>query len=217
MAGNRRFIQIMAVLVILLGIGVYFLYDQVKTAGDRWPFFQAPRSLTSENRGIRREIDDLLKQKEQIVPTRQRLEELKIEYELAGRVLPRESTPDQLIAAIRTKAVQSGVIPDKLTPSTTGQNRSRGRGRGPQASFEEWTFSLTIRGTYDQIATFINRMEEFEAVDPSKVGSEKRFFRVQSVNITANSSGLGFIGNPAEAGRHTCSLVMQTYRYTGTN
>lgn len=213
MAGNKRFIQIMAVLVVVFGVGVYVLYGQVKRAGDRWPFFQEPGSLTSEIRGIQREIDDLQQKISEIPAARQRLADIKIEYELAGRVLPRESTPDQLIAAIRTKALQSGVIPDRLAPSTTGQSR----GRGPQASFEEWTFSLSIRGTYDQIGTFINRMEEFEAVDPSKVGSEKRFFRVQNITIGANNSGLGFIGDPEHTGRHSCTLTMQTYRYTGTN
>lgn len=211
MSGNKRFIQFIAVLaVILIGAG-YVLYGQMKKAGDRWPFFQEPGSLTNNIRSLKREKDDLEKQKAQIPAMRQQLEEIKVEYELAGRVLPRESTPDMLLAAIRMKALQSGVIPDRIVPSTTSQNRGRGAG----ASFEEWSFSLTIRGTYDQIATFVNRMEEFETADASKVGSEKRFFRVQNIGISAKENGLGFIGDPAEAGRHVCTLVMQTYRYTG--
>lgn len=217
--------QSMRIMVALLAVvflgGLYYLYTQVKTAGDRWPSLNAPGSLTARINGLQKDIADLKKEVDQIPAAREELAALQVEYELAARVLPSESTPDQLIGAIRTKAQQAGVEPSKLTPTVVKPRAAASRRRGQQATgkFEEWRFSLTIAGSYDQIANFINRMEEFESNDPQRVGAERRFFQVQSIDIAAAGNGLASLTPASEADRinrrHICNLVMQTYRYTG--
>jgi Tfp pilus assembly protein PilO len=158
----------------------------------------------------------------QIAAAREELASVQAEYQLGSRVLPSESTPDQLLGAIRTKAQQAGVIPSQLRPDVVRQGSAGGRRGGKQAptgKFEEWRFNLTISGSYDQIANFINRMEEFESNDPQRVGAERRFFQVQSVEITAAGNGLANLTSGTQAvGKspgHECRLMMQTYRYTG--
>ena len=201
-----------AAAVIVLG-GAIFLYTQVKKAGDIWPYENAPGTLSGDIRNLNREIQRLREEEAKIEPAKERLAKIKEEYELALRVLPSENSPDQLIAAIRTKAQQVGVVPNRLVPSA-----ARGGSRRNVSAFEEWSFSLTINGTYDEIASFINRMEEFESSDPSRTGSERRFFQVSDISIRAVNSGMGLLGQVAPEGvkaKHECSLVMQTYRFTG--
>ncbi|MDR0362692.1 MAG: type 4a pilus biogenesis protein PilO [Planctomycetota bacterium] len=217
----KKRLQIYGVLfLIALSGGLYYLYTQISQAGDRWPALDAPGSLTDTAARLTRDISALRTEVLQINPAREELAALQVEYELAARVLPTESTPDQLIGAIRTKAQQAGVTPSSLTPTVARQAQAQGgRARSGQRQsaqkFEEWKFSLTLNGSYDQIANFINRMEEFESNDAQRMGAERRFFQVSSVEITAADNGMAALGAAGIQGGHACKLEMQTYRYTG--
>lgn len=212
--GKKQLAMVLGVLGVMLAGALIFLYLQVKEAGDMWPAENQPGTLKAEIGRLQREVDALNEEVKKIPGTREQLEAIKIEHELATRVLPRESSPDQLLAAIRTKAESSNVQPVRLVPTVGG---AAARGRGGASSFETWSFTLEIKGSYDQIATFINRMEEFESADPSRVGSEKRFFRVTDIEINSELNGLAGLGGmlPHEVTGHSCLLTMQTYRYTG--
>lgn len=196
---------------LILG-GMAYLFMLAREAGDRWPLEGTSGSLVERIAQRRAAIDRLRALEAQIPERRKRLEAITVEYDLAARVLPRESGPDQLIAAIRTKAQQSGVTPTSLRPSIV-----RASGRDAVQTFETWRFSLAVTGSYDQIGAFINRMEEFDSAEAERVGSEKRFFEVRDISIRAQDNGLANLGGGAAADpvRHSCSLVMQTYRYTG--
>lgn len=213
MNSKNQFRTVMIVLGLLTVGGLYYLYTQVKTAGDRWPYFNKPGTLTNKISSLEREVADLNAEVKKIPAAKERLEALKVEYELAATVLPLESTPDQLLAAIRLKAQQVNITPDSIVPTVVTPRAVKGA-----AAFEEWRFTLALKGTYDQLASFINKMEEFESTDPAKTASGKRFFQVQSIDITAEDSGLanlGGIGAEQNSKGHQCNLVMQTYRYTG--
>jgi Tfp pilus assembly protein PilO len=220
MNSNKQLTKIIGVMAVLFLGGMVYLYLLIEEAGDFWPHENAPGSLTSDIAKIEAEIQRLRVEVMKIPDAKETLEALKVEYDLAVRVLPRESSPDQLIAAIRTKAQQAGVTPDKLVPSVGGG--AGGRRAAQSGNFEVWSFSLDIRGSYDQIATFVNRMEEFESNDPTRMGSEKRFFQVNSIDITAEANGMSRLGGVGSAVAdtsvgHKAALVMQTYRYTGSN
>ena len=215
---NKKKAQAVYILFGLLIVGsLVYLYFLVQEAGDRWPSENEPGSLTNQITRLRTSISQLRAQEAQIPERREALAAISIDFELASRVLPRESSPDQLIAAIRTKAQQSGVVPTSLQPSIvqTAQRARKGGGGGGQ--FETWRFTLDVSGSYDQIAAFINRMEEFDSPDAARTGSEKRFFEVRDITIEAQDSGLANLGGEVANSplRHKCTLVMQTYRYTG--
>lgn len=198
--------------LMVVASGAY-LYTLIEKAGDMWPSLNKPGSLTFVNNRLQGEVNALRQEVAKIPDAEKRLEEISIDYDLAARVLPRESSPDQLIAAIRTKAQQAGVTPSRLTPSVT---RARG-GKGGEGAFETWRFALSVDGNYDQLATFVNRMEEFDSSDATRTGSEKRFFEVKSITITAQENGLGGL-TPASVNKpvmHKCTMNMQTYRYIG--
>lgn len=201
---------VIVVLVLLIIATAGYLYTQISEAGDRWPMENEPGSLTHTINRLEKEVADLMLEVTKIEPAKERLTAVKIDYELAKQVLPQESSPDHLIAAIRTKAEQSGVYPSSLTPSVT-------KGGGGNANFETWRFSLTVDGSYDQLAAFVNRMEEFESADASKTGSVKRFFELIELSVASKNNGLANL-MPGSVGRdvsHRCTMVMQTYRYTG--
>lgn len=208
MGNKKQQTIVIAVAAVLFLGGAYYLKTLIQRAGDAWPHVREPGSLTVEIDRLNQDIARLRQEIAKIPDAKEALEIVRTEHELASRVLPRESTPDQLLAAIRTKAAEAGVFPIRLIPSV-------GQGRGDMSSFEVWGFTLDLTGTYDQIATFINRMEEFESADPSRTGSEKRFFQVNTVTITAAHEGMGFL--PDRLGelslQHTCHLNMGTFRY----
>lgn len=203
--------------VLVIGAGVY-LYMLIGEAGDMWPAKNKPGTLTTEIARLNRDVAALRQEVAKIPTTRQRLEEVTVDYELASSVLPRESTPDQLIAAIRTKALQSDVLPTRLQHTIQKPRSGRGAAAGP---FDVWRFTLELQGDYDQISSFVNRMEEFESTDASRTGAEKRFFEVKDITITSAGSGLANLEFDVDRGagtkpvKHTCTVIMQTYRYTG--
>ena len=213
MANKKTLITVLALLIVG---GAVYLYTLIGKAGDMWPAKNKPGSLTRSVATLQGQVQTLRVEVQRIPEAQEKLQTITVEYDLATRVLPRESSPDQLVAAIRIKAEQAGVIPDRLTPAVSAvTGGSRGSG-----SFEIWRFNLDIRGSYDQIATFINYMEEFEDSNPNRSGSEKRFFEVEQIRLNSKSNGMSFlepeyIEGPESFVRHTCNLVMQTFRYTG--
>lgn len=209
---NRKTTQmIFGFLALVIVGGAAYLYMLIGEAGDFWPAENEPGTLTRDVGNLKDENSRLSQEVAKIPAAKEELEKISVDYDLATRVLPRESSPDQLIAAIRTKAAQAGVSPTSLQPSIDAG------GRG--GSFETWRFSITLTGNYDQLATFINRMEEFESADAASTGSEKRFFEVKNLTIIAEQNGMANLGSNAISGpdaiKHACTLVMQTYRYTG--
>ncbi len=219
--GKKNFNVVLILLGVLILASIVYLYMLIKEAGDRWPAYREPGTLTQRLETLDGEVRQLQQQVAQIPARREVLEKLKVEYKLASRVLPRESSPDQLLAAIRTKAQQAGVFPNRLTPSVVAAAAARPsgqRGAAPAGgAFEIWRFSLSLEGNYDQIATFVNKMEEFDSPDAARTGSEKRFFEVKEFSIVAQDSGLANLGPQAAdlPVQHKCNLTMQTYRYTG--
>jgi outer membrane murein-binding lipoprotein Lpp len=220
---NKKMIQgTLAVFGLLIAGCLAYLYVLIQEAGDRWPMENEPGSLTSQIGTLRASIDKLRQQTAQIPARQEVLAAITVDYELAQTVLPRESSPDQLIAAIRTKAQQAGITPVRLQPSII-QAGGRGTARGGNAqgaggAFETWRFTLNITGNYDQIASFVNIMEEFESPDAERTGSERRFFELLDINIQAQENGLANLGGEVDANSpvaHSCTLIMQTYRYTG--
>lgn len=211
---NKNLKQIFIVFGVLIVGCVAYLYTLVQEAGDRWPMENEPGSLVNQRTALQGNIDRL-KQQEALIPARREaLAAIKADFDLAATVLPRESSPDQLIAAIRMKAQQAGIVPTSLKPSILQAGTQRG---GAGGAFETWRFSLEISGNYDQIAGFINRMEEFESPDAARTGSERRFFELLEISIAAQDNGLANLGGEGVSApvSHKCSLIMQTYRYTG--
>lgn len=237
---------------VLVGAGVLFLGGLVylgmlmSETGDVWPFYNEPGTHQNDINKLNKSIADLRKKIRDIEDVRLKLKETEQEYRLAVRVLPSENHPDQLLAAIRDKAIQSGAQPNKIvseirtgalgmvTGSSGGRNavtataqRSRGAQGMKNASgnFDEWVFTLDMMGTYDQIASFINTMEEFESNDGSQTGSERRFFHINQLELIASYDTLNYVytedtdkkqGNPLY-NLHKCRLAMSTFRYTGND
>lgn len=211
--GKKQLAIVLVIMAVVLIGALVFLYYQIKRAGDMWPHENKIGTLANTISKLETEIHALNQDVAKIPAAKEELEAYRIEYELAGRVLPRESTPDQLLAAIRTKAEQAGITPNRIMPKSGGSGGKRG-----SSSFEEWSFTLDLVGSYDQIAAFVNRMEEFESADATRTGSEKRFFKISSIAINAEDNGLAALGGspPESVKGHKCVLVMQTYRYTGS-
>lgn len=207
---KKRMSVVFGFIGLLIVGGAVYLYTLIDQAGDRWPSKGKAGTLTQQVSQLEREVQNLRLEVAKILDMEARLAQVTIDFELASRVLPRESSPDQLIAAIRTKAQQAGVAPSSLRPSVA----RGGRGGG---NFEIWRFSLTLEGSYDQIASFINKMEEFDSPDAAQTGSEKRFFELIDVDITSQQNGLANLGsdNGTNPILHACNITMQTYRYTG--
>lgn len=207
---------------LVVGAAV-FLYMKISEAGDMWPAKGKPGTLAAQVVKLQKDVTSLREEEKKIEPTKKRRDEVTIDYELAANVLPRESTPDQLIAAIRTKALQSDVLPTRLQHSIQKVRARGGRGAAAAAggAFETWRFTLGLEGNFDQIASFVNRMEEFESTDASRTGAEKRFFEVKEITLTSAGNGLSNLEPDEEKGsgtkpvKHSCTVIMQTYRYTG--
>lgn len=217
---KKRLSMVIGFIALLVVGGAVYLYMLIGEAGDRWPSLATAGSLTQQVNQLEREVQNLKAEVAKIPAMEERLAKVRVDFELASRVLPRESSPDQLIAAIRTKAQQANVTPSSVRPNVSRaapRRNTRGGGGGGGNSFETWTFSLTLQGSYDQIASFVNRMEEFDSADAAQTGSEKRFFELIDIDITAEQNGLANLG-PSSGGNpimHTCNMTMRTYRYTG--
>jgi Tfp pilus assembly protein PilO len=154
--------------------------------------------------------------KAQIPAKEEELKKLTAQQDAANQLLPKESDPAQLVAFINAKAQEVGVDIGSLTPKAAKKKSSGGfRGRiggaaaGSGDKFEEWVYAIELNGSYDKIAMFINRMEEFEIVN-GEGQREKRFFAVRDIDITADKLGV-----KEENVKHIAKVTMVTYRYKG--
>ncbi|MDR1613566.1 MAG: hypothetical protein LBT97_12410, partial [Planctomycetota bacterium] len=64
---------VIAALVIAFVGGLYYLYTQVKIAGDRWPAYNEPGSLTATISRLEREMAELNMEVVQIAAAREEL------------------------------------------------------------------------------------------------------------------------------------------------
>ncbi len=174
-----------------------------------WPF-KSDSSLRAQQEKLSAEAAALtVKITKDLPAAKADLDKLRPMHETAVLILPQERRPEDLLGAINAKASEAGVTTVSLSPGAvtamgtgaTGGRQPAGKKAAVAATHEEWSFKIEIAGTYDQIATFINKMENFETAEG------KRFFAVRDFAIEAASKGL------TEDGRHKCNLNMVTYRY----
>ena len=220
---NKLIITIVASVLVAIGIavGIYFPMNEI---GIR-PFDGNPKNLRKEIEGLKKELDGFQAKIKQIPDAEEKKRLLEPVSQEAAQLLPRERNPIDLIGAIRQKATEAGVITTVINPGKVAAVSAAKQGFGPGsrskaapvgAAFDEWTFSLELEGTCDQIGLFVNKMEEFEVPGATDGRMEKRFFVVRNISITASRNGLteGVIlveGKPMTA-THKCSLSMVTYR-----
>lgn len=205
------FVGVLVLALIGEGVGLYF---QLRHVG--WgPLASSPQSLKVKQTGFQRRITDAQSKIEQIPAREEELATLEKDEKVADQLLPRVSRPDELLQFIRRKAKEANVSPQSITPSVSDAgggnapaNPFGGPSEGGGSKYQKWSFAINLKGTFDEIGTFVNKMEEFEI---SLEGSppEKRFFRVTSLDIAATDSGM------SEGVRHNCNLQVETFRYVG--
>ena len=197
--GVKLGITIAAFVVITLGLLVW-LYFQVAYIG--WEPFKGEESLARQMEKLDARMQVAQEKIAEIPEKEAEMRRLSDADRSARQLLPRKRHTDELLQAIERKAKESGVLPIAMRPE-------RARGQGMAAGdYEEMSFSIEILGTYDQIGTFVNKMEEFE-IRGEDNRLEKRFFAVKDIDLEAQEDGLN------RHGILKCSLIMQTYRYTG--
>lgn len=198
--------------VMMIGL-LFWLYTQYSYIGYQ-PFDGDPESIRNRIAVLEQQIVGLDAEIAMIPETEKQLAALKKDEAQAKQLLPKENDPAQLLAFINAKAEESEVRPQGITPkkvAAASGGRGRSRAGATAEKFERWQYDMEIIGTYDQIATFINRMEEFEIVlDNGSTERQKRFFAVESLSLEAVSDGM--VQGEQE---HTARLSMVTYRYTG--
>ena len=170
MRGNKIYWLILLGLLALTLIGSVRLYHLMMQAGDRWPF-------ASQNDSLTREIAELSERNQNSV-----------EDPAIARDLVPNITDTTAIADIRLMARLTGVEIDEI--------RTEKPLRGGGGAVRQDEFRLTISGSYDQLALFLNKLEGF--------GSDavKRLFVVDSLLITANADG-----------KHHCETVIMSFCY----
>lgn len=169
MRGNKAYWVILIALLALAAAGTARLHSLVSLAGDRWPAQNQPGSLT-------REIGELA-EKNRIAAA---------DLALARELIP-DAVDEDAPEAIRLTAGASGVDVGEVKP----ESRQRGGGAVRQSRFR-----LSLSGSYDQLAVFINRLEGFGP------GAAKRLFVVDSLDIAAGADG-----------RHTATAVVRAFAY----
>lgn len=194
-------------ILLLMLVGFYF---QLARYG--WGPFIGKYNPKGKN-SLQAEIAELNKRMQkadadiaQIVPLQDAIKAMEPDKKVAEQLLPNVITADQIADAIREKAKSSGVFPKRVNARKPSGG---GRFGGVSEDFEEWDYSIEVTGTYNQIGTFINKMEEFEvAGEGGKM--QRRFFAVKEVDVKPGSSATLFDG-----AEHKCSIVMLTFKYTG--
>ncbi|MCC8190911.1 MAG: hypothetical protein LIP77_09830, partial [Planctomycetes bacterium] len=104
--GKRQLTMVIGVLSFVLVGTLVYLYMLIGQAGDMWPATNEPGTLVNQINGLDRDINTLNTEVAKIPAAKETLEVMRVEYDLATRVLPlaTDTSPDHLIAAIRTKA-----------------------------------------------------------------------------------------------------------------
>ncbi|MBN2713371.1 MAG: hypothetical protein JXR97_13205 [Planctomycetes bacterium] len=207
---KKLVITIVAVAILVLGL-LGWTYVQMATIGQE-PF-KGEDSIAYKIDTTNVAIGEAQKKIDQIEPKKEEYEKLLVVQDDANQLLPKKRDPAELLNYITQKAKEAKVDAQDVTPKKAKAKGSSGfSGRGASSSgdkFEEWLYEMKVKGTYDEIATFINKMEEFEIREEGEE-PRKRFFAVKEIKLKAQDSGL--VEGDA---KHTAELVMVTYRYKG--
>ena len=204
MRTNTKSFAATMIVMVLLVVGLLVLWwFQAKQLGD-WPHEAERTSLKAKKATLERSIAGLEVRLE-IRPILEELEPiLREEDRMARQVLPSNFFDHELSEAIAEKAKQTGV----MTQSVRRTGGSGRRNTTDNGNFETIGFEINLQGTFDQIAMFINSMEEFERSGPDTEGL-RRFFKVTNLEITSSKRGLSLTDS------HVGRLSMATFRYSG--
>ena len=170
MRGSKTYWVIMLVFLAFLFLASVRLYRLMEQAGYHWPFLNKTGSLT-------REIADLKVRNQNSV-----------EDPAIARDLIPDITDTTAIADIRLAARMAGVEIDEIA--------SEKPLRGGGGAIRQDEFSISMTGSFDQLALFINRLEGF---GPEAV---RRLFVINSLQIIANPDG-----------KHHAEAVFMSYCY----
>lgn len=209
---KKLIVTVVVFVLIALTLGGW-MYTQMAHVGVQ-PF-DHDESLRTKVAALDMQIANFQRKIDQIPAKEKEREVLMAEKEKANQLLPKEREPATLLKFIFAKAAEAGVDTRSVIPRAARDSGSRGR-VAPRAGasmggpkFEKWMYEIKLSGTYDQIGTFVNKMEEFE-IEGTDGLPIKRFFAVQDIKIDAQDAGV-----VEGEFKHTANIVMNTYRYTG--
>jgi Tfp pilus assembly protein PilO len=190
-----------AVVVLLLGGALAW---QARTLGVG-PLDHA-ESLNSRIAITTKQRDDLQRKIQTEMPKRRdELASYQKSKDLATELLPDEVGDQQIKRFVWEKADLALIEVLNVSRLEPARRSSVGRGGGG-GPWEEFVVSLELRGTYDQLALFINYLETFQ-LDRPDGSTVRRFFEVKNLEVEAEEEGV------IESGRHEIKLDVSTYRY----
>lgn len=186
-------------LLLLTAAGCLGWYAHLaKRAGTGWIGKAGPSSLVSRADRLVRDVERLQSRAANLPEAKKRLETAREEAAGMAAIMARGDDPGTLADTIREQAARAEATPRWI------QIRSVPVSGG--GDFTAWRYSLFLEGTYDQLASFMNGMEQLDQFRPADPAGGLPFFEITDLNIS---------GNGADAGRHQCTLVMFTYRPDG--
>lgn len=198
-------------LTIVVFGGIIFLLAAVQVyqlAVYGWGFIAFEDALTLQVEEQQTKLGKLIRRNtiERDKATKE-LETLEGMKEVALQLMPDELKTRELVGAISNKG-KGLVLVNEIKP-VENKSKTTVRRRGPAVAsdpYEAVVYEMELRGSFDEIATFINVMEMFELSD-EEGKSKKQFFAVQDIEIEADQEGL------TKSGSHTVNLKLVTYRY----
>lgn len=216
MSGGVWKITALALAVLCLAAFGY-LYCPNGWTGAHWPLANRAAPLADEAERLRSEVALLRGRVAELPDARERLERAAARARAAERLLAKGEEPGELAASIRARAEEAEVVPRWI------QIRSVPASEGEEAAaLPAWRFSVFAEGTYDQLAGFINRLEQIDqAAHTGSAGSagvdagETPFFEIRDLNITGGDNRLPSRTGADEDARHRCTLAVYTYRPDG--
>lgn len=188
------------------------LYGLIGAAGDRWPGKGTSESLTGRITEVEQEITRLNRQVEEFGDVRSRLRAVSDVAEKTSKIIPSGSHPNDLSGLIRSIATVFGVTIRRIEADirhfpfsslATGSDSTHSDTHN--IHWIAWRFLLSLEGEYDQLAGFINCLEQLDQPHSSEKNMSL-FFDITDVNIS--SSAPQHTGQPP---RHFCTLTVQTY------
>lgn len=190
---------------------VLHLYGLVCSAGDRWPGQGIPGTLSGKISALENEVTRLKGGVDRLPAARSRLRAfVDVADEVAG-ILPSAETPDELLGLIRGQAEDFGVEVRKINvvtvPYHTETKSFGSRGNGG-VQWGAWRFSLFVNGDYNQLAGFINCLEQLD--QPDALGENEPVF----LDITDFSIAASDVSPSSERDRkkgHSCTLILYAY------
>lgn len=218
MSEEKKLGLTLAIFFFVMVVMLVLLYFELAYVG--WGPLQKEDSLTAKIAKKKEELQKANEKIKKIPELEKKLEQLAPEVRLAEQLIPSEATQDELLAYINDKANEAEIKISKITPNIpkikiqTKDKKKKDTKKPPSKKkegtkqLEPWIFTISGSGTYDQMATFINKLEEFETRGPDGT-IQKRLFAIEDISIRAAKEGM------EEGGIHTWSLELCTYRYAG--